>query len=151
MSIKTNIETKINTIDTGGVNTATEVREVLGTDPNSLLETIYNTVIEDSHTTETITTSNSNFEYSINVNQIGRNITISGTFIALATVGSFVDIFSFQGTDYTSGGKAYHAIAYKQFSEDLMPIRLNANSLQVVNLIVQDEEYRFTITYAKDN
>ena len=47
MGTKANIQTQINTIDDGGVNTAAEVRDVFSTNANSILESIYGAVQEE--------------------------------------------------------------------------------------------------------
>lgn len=152
MSTKANIISLINTDLASGSNIeATEHRNVLHTNENSLLEAMYGDVITDNNLTETITTSNADFEYAINVNQIGRNITVSGFIRALNTVEYLSNVFSFQGNNYETGGKAYHTIGYKSNSYSVMPLRINGNNLDVMASIFSGEEYRFTITYAKNN
>lgn len=73
---KTALQTLIETIDDGGVNTAAEVRAVL----NGALDNAYATEIIDTHLTTNVFTKigTANCEYEIRVIKQGRKVTVTG-------------------------------------------------------------------------
>jgi hypothetical protein len=92
MSTKTQIQTLINTIIDGGLNTAQKVRDVLNTGANSVLNNIYGTeyasVIESIPLGFPLTFTNETYGYVSLIKQ-GRKVTIKGNF-NMPFDGSFV-------------------------------------------------------------
>ncbi len=82
MSIKADIQTKINTIDDTGVNTAAEVRAVFGTHLDSILEAGYGAVREeDSAASHPVTNPhNASIDYTCHIQKTFRSVTINGEF-----------------------------------------------------------------------
>ena len=98
MSTKNEIQTQINIINDGGANTAAEVRSVLGTNANSLLEAIYASPVEESHTVNSVTIPvTAGFEYQTKITKIGRRITIDLNVVN--TSGGFLSGTIFQITN----------------------------------------------------
>lgn len=148
---KADIQTQINTITDGGLNPAPTVREVFGTDPDSLLEAIYNDSVGDSHVLETYTTSNVNFDYLITIHKVGSDITITGNFLANSSLPSATTIFTVSNTDYQSTTNSYYETASKFGSTDQMVVFMNTSELKIGNSILSGEKYNFTIKYKSLN
>lgn len=147
MATKTEIQTKINTIDDGGNNTAAEVRSVLGTDPASLLEAIYGSRFSDNSLTETYTSKNANFDYDINFFKVGSNLIMNGSFTALATVTDEA-IFTITDANYkTEIGKRFLSVASS--NSNTLTIRTDAlnETIVVDGSVFAGESYDFSINY----
>lgn len=86
MATKAEIGSQIQTINDGGLNTAVELRGVLGDDnPNSLLENIYGDVIVETNVTETVFSISANalitefsFTLDANITKVGNLIHVTG-------------------------------------------------------------------------
>ena len=103
MAIKTAIQAQVDTIDTGGVNTAAEVRAVFATNAASLLENIYADIITESHSSNTIyVPETAGFEYEVEISKIGRRVTLHIN--AVNTTVSFLGgiVFKTLNTEYLS-------------------------------------------------
>lgn len=155
MSTKANIQTQINTIDDGGVNTASEVRSVLGTDPNSLLESVYNDIVLDTNILQTITTANANFQYSIKVYEVGRSAVISGSLTCVNTQNIGSTVFVITDTDLQTTSKASSTVGIKPNTSDKISLSYNTQggttSLKVSQSIFVGETYNFTMVFNKIN
>ena len=149
---KTAIENKIEDIETGVLNPAQTVREVLKYDDNSFLEALYSDSDSDSHIAETHTTSNSNFTYDIDFNKVGSDVILTGKFSALASVGSASLVFEVTDTNYISDANIYHSVATKyNNSIDFIPIYIVDGELKISADIILGEKYNFTITFKSLN
>lgn len=146
MATKAQIQTQINTIDNGGLNTAQEVREVFGTNQSSILESIYSDMITDSETTETVTTANANFEYEIIISKVGRHVTITGFFVVVNNASLASQIFEFSNAEYNANTDAnYYGVAHS--GDNTIPIQARGAFLRVSRSVLAGEIYQFSITY----
>jgi hypothetical protein len=115
MAIKTDIQAQINTINDGGLNTATEVRDVLGTNPSSLLENVYGSeILETQATVGGILTSNINFDYSVKIIKQGRRVFIDGSFTP--NNNNVFDVFEIIANEYIPNG-SFEGICYNSVNE----------------------------------
>lgn len=151
MAIKTEIEAKINTIDDGGVNTAPEVRSVLGTDPNSLLEAVYADPTKDETTgTTTITTPNANFGYTAKFTKVGNNITISGLFTVVNTQSANSTLFTIDVAEFNASTDLYDNIGQGVDvgnENNAIRLRVIGNEFKVVSSVFAGESFTYQITY----
>lgn len=145
---KTNIQAQINTIADGVLNPASTVRNVFGTDPDSLLEAVYSETLSDDSTTETYTTANANFSYVIDIYKVGSNITITGRFTALATTTAGT-IFTITDLDLESETTtpSYRIAQSAIGTTDTMPLILSNSILSTNDSILSGEAFTFTINY----
>ena len=149
MSTKTEIQTQINTIETGVLNPASTVRAVLGTETDSILENIYATpTTEDSTGTHTITTPNANFSYVATFSKVGRNVSFSGSLFCVTTVSAGGEIFVIDPlvTDFLGDGLAY-GVATNINTGEHIEIRMNDSAFETAEVILAGERFRFSITY----
>jgi hypothetical protein len=145
MATKAQIQTQVNTINNGGLNTAAEVRDVFATNQASLLEGIYADAVTDNETSETITTSTALFDYDIVVSKVGRFVTISGNFISNSNLVANTSIFQFSNAEYNADTTAVYGIATS--SNGSIPIYMSAAHLRVARSVVNGEIFQFSITY----
>ena len=153
MTNKADIQTQINTIDDGGNNSASEVRNVFGTHADSILEAIYSTSVSDDEATGTYTTSNANFNYDLTFRKVGSSVTLTGRFTANASLsgGSFT-ILTITDTTLTQDTTAsYYESCVKLNSSDTLPVILTNNNLVTSASILSGEGFRFTIKYNSEN
>lgn len=92
MATKAQIQANIDSlIDDGGLSTAEELRDALKNGPNSLLESLYPEVIQDSHLTSNLFVKDpslpSDTEYYLNITKQGRVVVVNGQII-IPTVSS---------------------------------------------------------------
>jgi hypothetical protein len=103
MSTKTQIQTRINTIETGVLNPAVTVRNVLGTETDSLLENFYGIKTTDNNaTTNVFTEDNAVRVYGFAITKIGTRVFVEGT---VRNAGGSVSLqnvlwFSITNTEY---------------------------------------------------
>lgn len=144
MTNKTDITSSINTIDTGGLNSATEVRSVL----NDVVSGFYDNALGDSNGTETYTAKNSNFSYQITIFKSGNTITIFGNLIALANLSSgFVNtVFDITNSDLYGNGTG---IAKNLSNNSTYALTINStqNKLFMSGGILSGSQVEFSITY----
>tara|TARA_R110000796_G_scaffold228458_1_gene345640 strand:- start:58 stop:525 length:468 start_codon:yes stop_codon:yes gene_type:complete len=103
MSTKAQIQTQINTIQTGVLNTALRVREILGTTTTSFLENFYGLKLLDTNaTTNVVTQSSSGLVYSVRVIKQGGAVRVVGTGrnATSAVTGANTVFFTITNTDY---------------------------------------------------
>lgn len=131
MSTKSQIQTGINTINTGGVNTALEVRTLHELE----LGNTYADIVNETHSSGTITaqTPALNF-YDISICKQGRKVTITGKLETnLLFMTSTTSFFEIVNSEYFPASPEY---ATKKFfghaSNDDRPIRLKFSSNQLM-------------------
>lgn len=149
MATKAQIQTIINdqlqSGQVGGI-TAVQHRDVLKDDSASILENIYSDMVTDSETTETVTTANANFEYSIVISKVGRHVTITGFFVVVNNASLASQIFEFSNAEYNANTDAnYYGVAHSGTAT--IPIQARGAFLRVSRSVLAGEIYQFSITY----
>lgn len=126
-----------------------EVEETLHTEPESILETIYeSSYSEDSTGTHTITTPNANFNYIATINKVGRTVFITGSLIALDTVGMGEKILEIDsGVTGAVGNGLSFGVATNSNTGEAIEIRMNDSNLETNATILVGERFRFNINY----
>jgi len=158
MSTKNEIQTQINIINDGGANTAAEVRSVLGTNANSLLEAIYASPVEESHTVNSVTIPvTAGFEYQTKITKIGRRITIdlnvvntSGGFLS----GTIFQITNVSGNQYLS--ELSQVVNYNLYDNagNIVITSISSSATEtniVLNTIPNNTSFKGIITYNAAN
>jgi len=128
--------------------TATEHRNVLANATDSILENIYMTPINDTHSSNTITTDNSNFNYDIEITKIGRQVHIVGTVSANTSLAAGATMFAISDTDYQTTYQAYGKIIGTGTTGG---IQLSSNNLNLLQSIFELEVIFIDITYDVTN
>ena len=163
MANKTDIINSINTIETGGENTAVDVRGVL----NDILDTAYSDVIiDDETTTNVFTVIDTNSEYKIKINKQGRKVTLNiavkctsgyiGGAIAEITNSEFLpdeDVFDFDEMFSATGS------IYEFFTDtgDTLTASIRRDNFSIVgytlsftsnsNVLFEGQTFRGQLTY----
>lgn len=155
MATKAEIQSQINTIDDGGLNTAIEVRDVLGTNPSSLLENSYGTeIIEDESTLNGITVSNVNFKYDVKILKQGRSVSLNGSFTKQNLTNNLT-LFEIDVTnlDYAPSQSLtkYTGSLYINNTGESIPLLIYPNGLVAVETFLAEESGLFHITYNTEN
>lgn len=151
MGLKADIQTKINTIDTGGVNTAAELRDVLSTHVNSILEAIYGAVNEeDSGGTHVVTNPhNASITYNCHIQKVGRMVTINGTFFN--NTGAFLlspEIFTIDLSEYLQAAGTYYGNTTSTNAQSAeFRIILVGNILKYSGTLSATTKFSFLLTY----
>lgn len=149
MSTKAQIQTSINTINTGGNNTAAEVRQVF----NDELDNAYGNVVLETFNNITNVTPNTtpngvNHHYSLVMVKQGREVTMSGNFTnKTGAIISNEAIFSIDAGQYYQD---LNIIGFYGFLESNgTPIRcsMNGSSLMVVGALGNNITVRFNFKY----
>lgn len=155
MATKTEIQSKINEINNGGLNTAAEVRDVLGTHNNSILESVYGTEITETHeTVGGITIPNADFEYTAIILKQGRKVFLKGGFECLNS--GFTTIFSINNTEYnptmsiSDGFGVTQNNEFSRFSIVFNPITNNFD-FKINSSLLAEERLYYSITYNTEN
>ena len=154
MATKTEITTHINTdLASGSSIPASNHRGVLHTDTDSVLENIYMTPITDvSDGTKTITTSNSNFSYTVTFTKTGRVINIKGqlkNISGLSTTPRFT-VFEIADAEYYPKEDSFSVANALLIGEDIearLYMRIMNNTLAMYDTLLPDEELRFNFNY----
>jgi hypothetical protein len=127
---KTKIQAQINTIADGVLNPASTVRNVFGTDSDSILEGVYGSGVNElTSGTLTITTAG-NFDYVLNFQKVGRFISISGVFNPTAVVSNGDVIATITDSDWIAQSNTFNGTAYGQGGEAIR-IYINGNQIKV--------------------
>ena len=114
MGNKADYTTLINTnIPDGTQLPASQHRETMHTDPNSIIELIYGNDVIDNNIIETYTTSNSNFDYDINIYKVGNTVTMTGRVTANFALSANEIIFEMTNSDFLGD----NVITYKKCQE----------------------------------
>lgn len=139
------IQTLIDAIGTGELNTALEVRTAL----EGLLGESYPTIAEeDSSATHANTVPNSNFSYDVLMTKQGRTVLVTGSFTSNTTISapSSILIFTVDGAEYLSSGDAWN-IGMNISNGNTLPLQLTSNQLTAKGTITTGETYYFSLTY----
>ena len=136
MATKSGLQSTIATLDNGGLNSAFEVRGVLG----ALLGNAYGEVATDNQSTETYTTRTTNFNYSLKLIKQGKFVSIKGsiTNISGAIQGIGAVVFTFKTGDYLPISSFGQQFLYFSISGANLITRTNIGSGQSVEI---DEIY----------
>ena len=136
MATKSGLQSTIATLDNGGLNSAFEVRGVLG----ALLGNAYGEVATDNQSTETYTTKTANFNYSLKLIKQGKFVSIKGTItnISGAIQGIGAVVFTFKTGDYLPINSFGQQFLYFSISGANLITRTNIGSGQSVEI---DEIY----------
>lgn len=153
---KASIEAHIDSIDTGGNNTASEVRDVFKTNADSILETIYPNVLTGASATALIT-QNKTGPLKLSITKQGRFVTLSGNYIASENVSAGHSVLSINNSDYSSiilhdnigvssinGSPAFTCVLGAGV---LFPISGTSNQLTFSQAILSGENVVFQVTY----
>lgn len=154
MSVKTDIQTDINNINDGGLNTASEVRNFA----DALLENSYGDVVTDDQTTTNVLTAYdaANYQYEIRAVKQGRKVILTG--YLLNNTASIINNTLFceiTGSDYipTSDG----IVCYGNNNLDGSPVKINISGihptmyLTLVDALGAGEIVEFSLTYFTNN
>ena len=146
------IETLIDTdLASGTAITATEMRNVLKDDTNSILNTFYPSEVTDTESTETYltltTTSSANFD--IRILKTGRKVSISGTITGLIEITKIGVITAGEFTATT--GQTYYTTGYETTTSEAKQLSI-VNSGGITTLLISPaleigEIVNFTIFY----
>lgn len=149
MATKAQIETLIDTdLASASDITATEHRNVLFDDTDSIVNQIYATPINDTHSSNTITTNNANFNYDVIITKTGRKVHITGTVTANATLGAGATMFAISDSEYQT---TYQAYGTAIINNDVIGIQLSSNNLNLLQSVFNLEVFFIDITYEVTN
>lgn len=145
------IETLIDTnLASGTAITATEVRDVLKDDTNSLLNTFYPSEITDTQATQSVLTLfTSSVNFNLRILKTGRKVSISCTMTALIAVTIIGVITAGEFTSIT--GQPYYSVGYETTTSTAKQLSI-VNSGGITNLLISPaleigETVNFTIFY----
>lgn len=161
MNTKTEIENLIDTIDTGGLNSALEVRNVL---KNGLVNALYSDSVSDTHTTTNAFTRYqyaTQFEYSLTITKLGNKILVSGAF---RSTGGHNDnggtiAISYNNTykaKNTSSTTAFEDSTYKDGINRFVGVSVgkgygDITIITYTGALRANNTYRFSCTYISEN
>ena len=132
-----------------GLTTHAEHEEFLHTETDSILEGGYGAAVLDSNGTETITTKNAFFNYTIRVFKNMNTITVSGNFFVVTTPTFFdVVIFSFSDSNYEGNGTGF---AINDVDGSSFPITIIDEFVYHTRNVLAGETYNFSVTYNSKN
>tara|TARA_R110000803_G_scaffold108393_3_gene176655 strand:+ start:13 stop:480 length:468 start_codon:yes stop_codon:yes gene_type:complete len=151
MSTKAQMQTQINTIETGVLNPATTVRAVLGTESSSILENFYGLKLNDTNATTNVltevTTNNSYTAsiikqgYSVEINLVLRNNTS-------AIIPANTSWFSISNTDYAQETSSVRSEwGFSIFTGDAIKFYLTGDVLKNQSIIGIGERVELNLTY----
>lgn len=156
MSTKTQIQTQIDSIATGVLNPASTVRSVLGTHPDSLLESLYADNIQETKATESIlTTVSADIDFTANITKVGRIITVNG-FITNNTSNVIAPYLNVTDNDYKC---KEDVVFYGLGSIGIESIRVSVTNITspIVSsrisfgtIITPGESIKFSVSYASN-
>lgn len=131
-----------------GLTTHAEHEEFLLSNSASILENIYMTPVNDTHSSNTITTDNANFNYDVIITKTGRKVHITGTVTANATLGAGATMFAIGSSEYQT---AYQAYGTAIINNDVIGIQLSSNNLNLLQSVFELEVFFIDITYEVTN
>lgn len=150
MATKAEIEAQIQTINDGGLNTAVELRRVLGnSNPNSFIENIYGDVLVDSQISQAIFTVQANVDFTLNIAKVGRLITVTG----FAENKTGTTISNLQLTCIHNGYKSKQNLVFYGWSDAgrvSMTNNIANGCLLTLGTILVNERIGLSITYASN-
>lgn len=146
MSTKTEIDTAILTMTTGGNNPASVLRAAL----DVVKEGFYKDILNDSSIDETYTSANSYFSYNIKISKSGRFGLIEGKIRALANTSDGVSTILFEiGESFAEGlgtGSAENSVSNISF-----PIFMSGSSLTTRTSVLTGQVFSINILYNLTN
>lgn len=122
---------------------ASDHRDTMHTDANSVEKLVYSAKVGDDNTSETYTTNAGNFNYQIDIFKNANTITIYGQISPLvnASDGALTKIFDFSNSNLEGNG-----ISYNKFV-----IKAQGTALYVQGGFLAGGVYDFSITYNSTN
>lgn len=146
MATKTDLTNSINTIDDGGLNTASEVRATL----NNLKDNAYGSVILDTQATTNILTADNatDRQYSASILKQGREVSIKG-FLKNNT-GSMISaevFFTINAGEYTQDTNVVTFYAKRQTDGTNVRCALGSSTLTLIDTIGANQTIFFELTY----
>lgn len=149
MATRAEIQTLIDTdLASASDITATEHRNVLANDADSILNNIYMTPVNDTHSSSTITTSNANFNYDVEITKIGRQVHIVGTVSANASLAAGATMFAISDAEYQTTYQAYGKVIGAGTTGGL---QISSNNLNLLQSIFELEVIFIDIVYEVTN
>lgn len=146
MTNKTDITNSITTIDTGGLNTAEEVRNVF----TSVLDGVYSDSVTDTNVLQTYTTSNATCTYNAEFFKNGNTITLNATVTINANVtNGIIPIFGISSDDLKGNGTGFGTKDNgKVVRVNVIDVLTNGNyGLYLIGTVLAGETYLISITY----
>lgn len=147
MSTRAEIQALIDTdlADSSNI-TATEHRNVLADDSDSILENIYMTPVTETQVSNTITTNNAYYDYNVNFTKTGRNVHITGSVTSKDNNALFLaPIFAISDSEYQTSYIAFGSGVTD--AGETMRIGLSSNNLIMYNVLFANETMYINITY----
>ena len=146
MSTKADIQSSINTIDDGGLNTASEVRTVFG----NMLSNAYGTVVTDTQATTNVLTADNatDKQYSVSILKQGREVLISG-FIKNNTASMIAGevFFTINSGEYTQDANIITIYGNLQSTGNNVRLALGASTLTLIDTIGANATVYFQTKY----
>jgi len=150
---KADFTTLINTnLPDGGSIASADHRATMITNANSIGELVYGAGVSDNETSQTYTTSNANFDYTLFMYKTGNNVTLSCRITCQSFSNPTETVFEISDTDYIGKtGERFNTIAQRQFSEDRIGLYLIGDRLALTNSCLAGEIFYFTINFNAEN
>lgn len=146
MSTKADIQSSINTINDGGLNTAGKVRTVFG----NMLSNAYGTVVTDTQVTTNVLTADNatDKQYSVSILKQGREVLISG-FIKNNTTSMIAGevFFTINSGEYTQDSNIITIYGNLQTTGDNVRIALGSSTLTLIDTIGANATVYFQTKY----
>lgn len=152
---KAAIVAKINEIQTGVLNPASRVRDVLKDSTDSILASVYgDSVVETKDTESILTTNSANLTFVASIYKVGRNVTITGRIrnegtVFIAPLMNITDNdykpkedITFYGNGFISNSSEGLSVTALNITTPIPICRLSFN-----NILGADEAINFTISY----
>ena len=140
-------------LPTGALIPATDHRDTMHTNSDSVGELVYMTPITDvSSGTKTITTSNANFSYTVTFTKVGRSINVKGTFENISgtvqAIGAVV--FTIADAEYNvfSDSNANATVIGTGYATALVKMQVNPfNTFILISNVLDGEVLQFNFNY----
>ena len=132
----------------GGLTTHAQHEEFLHTETDSILENIYMTPVNETHSSNTITSDNANFNYDVNITKTGRTVHIVGTVTANASLSAGATMFSIASSEYQTAYQSYGKVIENGTTGG---IQLSSNDLNLLQSVFELEVFFIDITYEVTN
>lgn len=124
---------------------ASQHRQALHSDVDSIVENFYPSEIQDNPgTTLVVTKNNVSNNYLLRITKQGRKVTINGTYSGVDE--TFGEMFQITNLDFQPEPASNYYGSGTTFSGDVVPIQLNGFSLFASQLL-SSETLRFNFTY----
>lgn len=133
-------------LESGSEIPASDHRETMHTDPNSIIEIVYGEKTTDSNALQLKTVKNNDFNYTIEISKVGRYIKIDGQITAI-TNGAFT-IFTVSDADFQGTGRC---TATNTSNGSAIVLVMKPTGFQTNNMILAGQVISFSITYNAEN